>query len=327
MIRLARNELKNADVASKVRAAEKDDDDLSFPSAAGAAFHPPLVENQPMPNLVLVLVESWGLPIDQSIREALNKPYSDSALLARYDVSQGTVPFYGPTIAGEARELCNSKFGFHLLNASSKELESCLPDKLRTMGYHTIALHGMDGHMFDRSAWYNVIGFQEIWFRDRFRKQGLSDCAGAFTGTCDSAVAGWIANRLGQSDPNPDFIYWVTLNSHLPVPTPPPLAIKEPCSAGTLLAQQSAFCSWYQLISNVHHSVVQVALSRISRPTVFVIVGDHAPGFSNALVRSQFSNEVVPYMLLVPRSEDQSAKLCASKQGCGHRVGISMQAN
>jgi hypothetical protein len=305
LIRLVRNETKFAELNSVVRAAQKDA--ARVPSAVAAAENSAGLTGDPgsqqMPNLVVILVESWGLAADPSIRNRLDRAYFQPELLAQYKVLQGTVPFYGSTVAGEARELCGSDIGFHLLTASKQELQDCLPHRLEAMGYHTIALHGMDGHMFNRSEWYSTVGFQETWFEDRFRQQGLTDCVGAFTGTCDAAAAGWIARRLDQKDPHPDLVYWVTLNSHLPVPTPPELTNAASCLGDPLLMEQNALCSWFQLVSNVHHSVSQLAMSHLARPSVFVIVGDHAPPFADAALRDKFSDDVVPYVLLFPRDE------------------------
>jgi hypothetical protein len=259
---------------------------------------------QEMPNIVLIVVESWGFGNDSSLRNALVRPYAQPDLLARYQVLQGSVPFYGSTIAGEARELCGSKIGYHLLDASRQELQGCLPDRLAALGYHGIALHGMDGKMFNRSSWYSSIGFQEQSFRDRFRRQGLPDCQGAFIGTCDAAIAKLIGRRLATKNENPDFVHWMTLNSHLPVPIPSPLRAGASCLLTASLSQQPALCSWYQLVSNVHESVSQIAMGNLARPTVFVIVGDHAPPFANPELRGQFSSTDVPYVLLLPRLSD-----------------------
>ena len=38
------------------------------------------------------------------------------------------------------------------------------------------------------------------------------------------------------------------------------------------------------------------------RPTIFIIVGDHAPPFLNASNRDRFSQTVVPYVILSPRN-------------------------
>ncbi|WP_263350856.1 sulfatase-like hydrolase/transferase [Acidicapsa acidisoli] len=253
------------------------------------------------PNLVLILVESWGIDTDSSVRNALVEPYAQPGLLARYDVLQGTVPFLGPTLGGEARELCGSTMGFRLMKASAQELQGCLPDRLAAMGYHNVAIHGMWGEMFDRVKWYKTIGFQDMWFTDKFHQEDLPNCDGAFWGICDAAIAEWMGRRLEQHTPTPEFLYWVTLNSHLPVRVPSPLTSPASCSFTPSLAQQPSLCSWYQLIANVHHSVADMAMTNLARPTVIAIVGDHAPPFSDPSLRDQFSQAVVPYVLLVPR--------------------------
>jgi len=257
--------------------------------------------NKEMPNVVVVLVESWGLDSDLPVRDSLVKPYSLPNVIARYEVLQGTVPFYGSTIAGEARELCGNHLGFHILNISTQEAQGCFPDRLSALGYHSLAVHGLDGHMFNRSTWYRKIGFQEQWFGDELRKQKLPDCAGAFVGTCDAEIAEWIGRRLEKQDASPDFVYWMTLNSHLPVPIPSGLRAGAPCLLIPLLSQQQSLCSWYQLVSNVHYSISLLAMTKLARPTIFVIVGDHAPPFANPTLRNQFSSTDVPFVLLLPR--------------------------
>ncbi len=275
------------------------------PGAIAVAVSAQLVEakrGQEKPNVVLVLLESWGIEKDSSVRLALVQPYAHPDLLARYQVLQGKVPFYGSTVAGEARELCGNRIGLHIMNLSPQALQNCLPGRLAAQGYHSMALHGMDARMFNRSAWWSNIGFQEQWFRDRFLQQGLPNCIGAFTGICDASIAEWIGHSLGRKTPDPEFVYWVTLNSHLPLPLPSSLPVPATCSVTPYLSQQPALCSWYQLVSNVHESVSQIAMGNLARPTVFVIVGDHAPPFANPALRSQFSSTDVPYVILMPRS-------------------------
>jgi phosphoglycerol transferase MdoB-like AlkP superfamily enzyme len=254
-----------------------------------------------LPNLVLILVESWGKPLATDMDESLLRPYSDSNLQEKYTLSRGTVPFYGPTVDGEARELCGSAIGFGLLTASASQLKGCLPTKLDAMGYHSMGVHGFTGRMFDRSTWYSRIGFDETWFRDRLQGQGLPLCPGALPGICDADVSAWIGNQLQRSSDSPQFIYWVTLNSHLPVPIPNLVKAPPSCSGTSITAENPAICSWYQLEFNVHRSVSELALRSTARPTVFLIVGDHAPPFDSPKLRSQFSDQVVPYVLLMPK--------------------------
>ena len=218
------------------------------------------------PNLVVVLVESWGLSTDATLRQALTKPYADPQVLARYRVEQGTAPFFGPTVEGEGRELCGSKIGFHLLTATAAELKDCRPERLAEAGYQNTSVHGLDGNMFSRLGWYSHLGFKEQLFRSQFRKLGMPDCVGAFTGTCDASIADWIGARLEKPETAPSFIYWVTLNSHLPVPVPSPLAHGASCAVTPALQNEAPLCSWYQLIANVHESVQRLAMMPESRP-------------------------------------------------------------
>jgi phosphoglycerol transferase MdoB-like AlkP superfamily enzyme len=166
-----------------------------------------------------------------------------------------------------------------------------------------IGIHGMNGHMFDRSTWYSTIGFKERWFHEQLQQLGLPDCNGAFVGTCDADIAAWIGRRLSEDSSRPKFIHWMTLNSHLPVPVPLSLPNAAPCSATLGLQPDSPLCSWYQLVANVHRSVAQLALDPLGRPTVFVIVGDHAPPFGDPSLRDKFSQSDVPYVVLLPRAQ------------------------
>jgi hypothetical protein len=257
-----------------------------------------------VPNVVLILVESWGKPLATDLEESLVQPYRDKNLTEEYTVSRGAVPYYEPTIAGEARELCSSSMGFGLLSATRLELESCLPTKMRKMGYHSMAIHGFTGRIFDRSKWYDRIGFDETWFRDQLQTEGLPLCPGPFPGVCDAAAAAWIGDRLQRSSKSPQFIYWVTLNSHLPVPIPNHVKSPAPCSDVSATTDDATLCSWYQLIFNVHRSVSELALRSTVRPTVFLVVGDHAPPFPALRLRDQFSDQVVPYVLLMPKRNE-----------------------
>lgn len=278
----------------------------SVPSATGQALELSGIEEnrdpREMPNLVVIVVESWGIETDPNIANALTQPYLQPELLSQYRVVQGEVRFYGSTVAAEARELCGRKFGPQIESASSQDLQGCVPGRLAALGYSSVGLHGMDQEMFRRKIWYRSLGFQEEWFRDRFRQQELPDCPGAFVGTCDAAVADWMAHRLTTASDRPDFVYWMTLNSHLPVPIPSGTAPEPSCVLSPLPAQPPSFCSWYRLVANVHSSVARLALTKLSRPTIFVIVGDHAPPFSNSVLRNEFSDTDVPYVILLPKS-------------------------
>ncbi len=170
--------------------------------------------------------------------------------------------------------------GFGLLSASASQLKGCLPARMNGMGYHSIGVHGNTGEMFDRSEWYRKIGFDESWFKEGLQRSGLPVCPGAFSGICDAAASEWIGDQLQKNSDSPQFIYWVTLNSHLPVPVPNMVKSPPSCEGSRMIAESPTLCSWYQLEFNVHRSVAELAMREAARPTVFLVVGDHAPPFS-----------------------------------------------
>jgi hypothetical protein len=255
------------------------------------------------PNLVLILVESWGLARDLALHRAMVEPYSDPALLARYDVLRGTMPFLGHTTSGEGRELCQSHLGAFLTQGTAPQLERCVPLRMHRAGYSTLAVHGFSGEFFDRKDWYPKLGFDDIWFHDRLQAAGLPNCEGPFWGSCDAAVAMWLGERLRRPGNSPMFAYWVTLNSHLPVSKPPDIHSPYSCNVSAITRDDAGVCSWYQLISVVNRSIHDLALTPPGRPTIFVVVGDHAPPFDKDYERSQFSQSEVPYVILLPKIE------------------------
>ena len=254
------------------------------------------------PDVVLVVVESWGLLLDADVQRALTAPYRQDAIARGYRVTYGTAPFSGLTVPGEARELCQSALGFGILHRSAQVAQQCLPGQFHALGYENTAIHGYVGEMFHRAAWYPELGFDRTWFGPELRRLGLPPCEGAFPGICDAAIAKFIGGALlDDGRPRPKFIYWVTLNSHLPVPAQPNLPADSWCAAEPALRDSAALCSWFRLVRTVHESVSQIA-AQTTRPTVFILVGDHAPPFSEARLRSQFSAAQVPYVMLTPVS-------------------------
>jgi hypothetical protein len=268
---------------------------VSFLEAAGNHAHEP--------NVVLIVVESWGLAQNTQLAQALTATYNDPRITQKYTVTQGVAPFSGLTVPGEARELCHSNTGFGIMTLSPQQATQCLPAWFHARGYQNLAIHGYIGQMFSRTEWYPSIGFDRVWFGPDLQKDGLPVCPGAFPGVCDASIAQWMQSSLLAPDQGkPKFIYWMTLNSHLPVLINKNLASDDFCHAQPALNSSDALCSWFHLVQTVHQSVAQMALAPGARPTVFVLVGDHAPPFSDPDLVRDFSTTQVPYVMLAPKS-------------------------
>jgi Sulfatase len=287
---------------TELRATRTDIEPMASASAQMTSWLNALPAGAVHPNVVLVVVESWGLPLDARLAQALLAPYDSAAIARSYRVTYGDAPFTGLTVPGEARELCHSTMGFGILHTSATTAQQCLPSQFHGLGYENVAIHGYVGEMFYRAAWYPELGFDRTWFGPELRRMGLPGCDGAFPGVCDGAIARFIGGSLlNDGQARPKFIYWVTLNSHLPVPAQPSLPADNWCAAEPALRDSAALCSWFRLVRTVHESVSQIA-ARTTRPTVFILVGDHAPPFGEARLRNQLSTTQVPYVMLTPLS-------------------------
>jgi phosphoglycerol transferase MdoB-like AlkP superfamily enzyme len=252
-------------------------------------------------NIVLVLVESYGFLNDTESRNQLMGPFLNSSLDQRYELRLGTVRFKGATVSGELRELCGLELGISSISQVSTFADGCLPQIAKKTGYRTLALHGFSGQMFDRETWWRQIGFDSTeYLEDLSRDPTMRRCDGPFSGICDTDIASIIGKDLLTQTEEPWFIYWVTLNSHLPIKK---RRINSPfhCGQEDSVFKDEGSCLWASLVWRANQSIADVAKLPNLPPTEFIVVGDHAPPFLSPWRREQFSQTVVPYIDLVPK--------------------------
>ena len=251
------------------------------------------------PNFVLVLVESFGAFRDPVKQEWVSAAFRNGVIDSRFRTESGFVPFKGATVSGEFRELCRISAGVSDYPSEDTLLRSCLPNRLKVLGYETTAIHGFSGSMFDRVNMYPKLGFSHSIFHEQLsRSRGFHDCEGAFRGTCDADIARLIASLLNDTgEKKPQFIYWVTLDSHLPIARAS--ANSSVCEAARL---DPNICDWAVTLRNTLTEIAKTAATPGSRHTEFVVVGDHAPPFLFQKERKQFDNRTVPFIHLIPRN-------------------------
>jgi hypothetical protein len=289
--------MAHATVVAIRNSRQRPDLAVEMPSALGTAIGN--IPKMSQPNVVLVLTESWGLARDPRVNEAETEPYRNNEIAQSYDIQSGTVGFLGATTSGETRELCGDSRG---RNGESSSYDACWPAVLNRRGYRTLGVHGFAPSMFQRAEWYKEFGFSESAFLPELQRDGAKLCDGVFLGACDSDVASWIGNRLeAEHDGRPMFVHWVTLNSHLPVAAVPGNGARMACN-NVGFNPDSSLCAWFNRVLKVQQSVAKLALRPGLSPTVFVIVGDHAPPFLNPAARAQFADRIVPWVILMPRT-------------------------
>jgi hypothetical protein len=147
--------------------------------------------------------------------------------------------------------------------------------------------------MFDRVHWWPKVGLQTTLFGEAPEFQGIR-CGTAFRGGCDTTLLATGVQALAPRT----FVYLLTLNTHLPIDplaqaTPMPPTCESPGSNREVCDHVSATTA---VLRHLRHT-----LETVSVAPLVVVVGDHAPPFSNRLSRQAFLQDKVPVAVLVPR--------------------------
>ncbi|MBR0672058.1 alkaline phosphatase family protein [Neoroseomonas soli] len=248
-------------------------------------------------NALLVVVESLGAFADPAHRELVLSAFGSRRLRAAYEVTSGTVPYFGATTSGELRELCRSSQSYTTLTAEAAR--DCLPRRLAEAGRRTVALHAYTGQMFDRRDWYPLLGFQRMLFAEEMADTLHNRCGGVFTGLCDTEIGASLP-RLLPPRPEGRFTYWLTLNTHAPI-RPGDSQPRFGCDDGGGPFGQKEICLMAELWADLMETVAAVALDARTQPLEVLIVGDHAPALWSRRARALFRPGEVSWVRLAPR--------------------------
>jgi hypothetical protein len=134
--------------------------------------------------ILLVVVESMGVPTSEKLLHRYVEPFQSRALRERYEFHQGEIGFSGSTVPGEIRELC----GTYIPSTNDVDKiinDDCLPQLMKVNGYQTTALHGYAPNMFERKSWYVHLGFDHIFLLMTLLRRAIL----RYVGMCSGAVA------------------------------------------------------------------------------------------------------------------------------------------
>ncbi|MDI5985270.1 hypothetical protein QLQ85_10735 [Halomonas sp. M4R5S39] len=156
--------------------------------------------------LLLIVVESWGVPKEKEIQAEILGPLYE---LNYIEVQSGEISFSGSTVAGELRELCRLYPEHYNLKNLTEGFENCLPRVLQSEGFITVAQHGAMSTMYDRRFWYPRAGFEEFV---SFEARDWPRRCYSFPGACDVDMMAEVSSFFSNNEKG--FFYWLTLNSH-----------------------------------------------------------------------------------------------------------------
>jgi len=255
-------------------------------------------------NIILVVVESLG-----SFEEEAHNSFLESAFRLKnerkdYYIEVGKVPFAGSTASGEMRELCQLIYKTVKPNIGNFDASSCIPNKLKNIGYKTIAIHGFTGLMYSRTQWYPALGFDDLIFASEFyaENKNLKKCGTTFRGVCDDDAVKKISQTLDVQKSSKNFIYFLSLTAHLPVGETRKTDFSQSCKKHFEMQSNATICKHLN-----HHYILLDQLNSIidsqaGKNTAFIIVGDHLPPFLTLDIREMFSVDHVPYYIIWPKT-------------------------
>jgi phosphoglycerol transferase MdoB-like AlkP superfamily enzyme len=135
---------------------------------------------------------------------------------------------------------------------------------------------------------------------------GLKDiCGSGFSGICDTTVAEMMHQELlkRSTSGKPKFVYWMTLNSHLPLDSESSKLSRFNCDSEEQTRTSTSVCLHTRMINLVLSTVASIANDPKLPPTEFIITGDHMPPFMDPRIRGYYSDTDVPSIVLKPRQQ------------------------
>jgi hypothetical protein len=254
-------------------------------------------------NVLIVVVEAMGQPTSPALQAKLRSMWLRPELAGRYEMSSGLTDYYGSTTSGELRELCQRWGDYREISTPQPD---CLPSRLARLGYQTSSIHAFEASFFDRPNWYPLVGIQRMSWGQDLMSQGVAPCPTVFAGACDRDVPALIGRQLKAAE-QPQFVYWLTLNSHLPVEESKQLGTANCRQLGPELdADLPMVCRLFAIWGDTSAALTKLLSDPDLPPTDVLIVGDHMPPFTLQRARVQFAPDQVPWYYL--RHKDGAAK-------------------
>lgn len=223
--------------------------------------------------ILFITAESWGQAREEKVtRAVLEKIYAKQSQLDF--IEQGYFDFYGATVQGELRELCQlnteSSSGFGLSKIPAKDFAQCLPNLLKQKSYHTVAMHGAGRMLYDRYDWYPKAGFEKTYFSEDLldRKR----CS-VFKGVCDNDLLDIVSKEFSNHDKA--FFYWLTLTSHASWSEKDMVNPRLDCKTYNLF--EGDICNSFKLHAQFFDDLSTLIDLPEMRGVEVIVVGDHMP--------------------------------------------------
>ena len=286
---------KHATGFGRLMATEADTGHLKTwdqPTASNAWFNAANDSNtEALPNLMLIVVESWGLANDSNLNGKLYPDIEKLKYLPQVDViNNGMIAYDGPTIRGEVRELCQAVPNTMRVQGTDISSWPCLPRLLVQKGYHTWSVNVASRSMYDAALWYPMTGIQHpLFLEDNI--QNLGRCY-SWPGGCDDQYFPIIQTQIFKNE-GKHFVYWLTANSHFPYDARDAIKTDYQCESDPRVT--GTLCDYAKIHSRFFIALTQF-LQQQTKAVEVILVGDHHPPFADKSIEARFDHKHVPFL-------------------------------
>jgi len=220
---------------------------------------------------VLVLVESWGIPLDTN-RFAKQLQIFDGIPMPAHGAHHR---MYSRTRTAEREDLI-----YRAKRDSVGRRDTVfIPQVLRTQGVKTLFIYGGDSLVQMRNKYIRNVGFDETFF-------GISANSGVEPRT-DRESAALLDSLLSVQDSAVRFIAWTALDTKFPLP-----GFKDPYRIDTAAVDSvytERLAGTLQLVAD---------LAKRHPDVRFIVQGDHNPILSPLKFQEKFYKRWVPFVVL-----------------------------
>lgn len=218
-------------------------------------------------NNVIILVESWGIPLDIQRFEKILKSFNNPTVVGIHN------RMYSRTRTAEREDLIQS---ISRDSATRKRDTTFLPKVLSNIGYKTTFLFGGDSLEHYRYKYIKNIGFNEAIYDQNTNSNTLNDIQ----------VISKIDSILADSTQK-HFIAWTTSDT------------KFPLSEFTNIYNSNADAVDSVYTERLINTLTQITVLAQKHPeTRFIVQGDHNPILSPIKFQERFYKRWVPFVIL-----------------------------
>ena len=211
---------------------------------------------------VVILIESWGIPLDEKRFESQFKVFKDS--LKKIGIHNR---MYSRTRTAEREDLMQS----YSRDSTGRKDTTFLPQILANIGYKTTFLFGQDSLKHRRNKYIANIGFGKTFYGNN---------------QSDNAIANKIDSILANTTQK-HFIAWTTSDTRFPLPG----------FSSIYNSDANAIDSTYtKLLMRTLETIA--ALAHKHPETRFIVQGDHNPILSPIKFQERFYKRWVPFVIL-----------------------------